>query len=197
MTILSSLKNKMPVLDKGFVTLLSSTFDSADFVEVQNQFFSGKISTRLTDINHICFLVKCPLFVQLALSDLGLRSFSQKQNTIEFYEPNVSEISASSVNISIEIEKHMKSTADAVIMNAKNYQLDGADVFVSQVNSPLSVYNVLMVTGSMTQFLTFCNKKELPRPIESYRKTIQDIIKGNWNSSWELLDEDKRERSKH
>lgn len=187
--ISSSLKNKIPVLDKGFVCLLSSTLGSQELEEVKSQFFSGRIDRKLTDLNHVMLLARCPLFVQLSLSDSGLRCVQQKQGSLEYYLPTVGDIGAPSLETSIQIVSHMDETAAALVNNFHTYKMDGCNTYIAQLNSPVSVYTTILISGSLTEFIEYCNKQNLPLPLEAFRKAVQDIISANWNSTWELLSE--------
>lgn len=196
MTLANSLSNKIPVLDKGFVTLLSSSMDSKLFAEVSSQFMNGEsVDSRILDANTVHMLVKCPLFVQLSFGDVGLTCFSQRQSYIEIYSPTVNEIGAKTLKDSEDIAEHMKQTSDALIVNSQTYKMDGCDTFISQINSPISVYNVLLVTGTLSQYVKYCSKKNLPRSIEAYRAAIKDILLANWNSLWSVVG-DKDEETK-
>ena len=194
MTLVNSLSNKIPVLDKGFVTLLSSSMDSKLFEEVSSQFMNGQsVDPRILDINTAHMLIKCPLFVQLSFSDIGLSCISQRQSSIEVYHPNVNEIGAKTLKDSEEIADHMKQTSDAIIMNSGTYKMDGCDTFISQINSPISVYNILLVTGTLSQYVKYCSKNNLPQPIEAYRAAIKDILLANWNSLWSVVGDKNQE----
>jgi hypothetical protein len=195
-SLTSSLQNKIPILDKGYATVVAVSLDSQDFEEVKKQFFNNQLDTRLTDLCQVHLLIKCPLFVQLSFQDVGFKCVAQRQSNIESYIPKVNEIGAKTLRDSEDIHKHMDETSAALLMNIKHYQMEGCDMFAAQINSPISIYSTLMVSCTLTQLIAYCNKKNLPAPIEAYRSTIQQIIEANWNSVWELLDDKKEENKK-
>jgi hypothetical protein len=65
--------------------------------------------------------------------------------------------------------------------------MDGCDLFIAQVNYPLSVYNTIIVSGSLSQWLDYINREGLPTPIEQYRRAIEAAILAEWDMTWELV----------
>jgi hypothetical protein len=169
--------NEIPVLDKGYVALYSCAPNFAQLNMWSKTFMRGVKDKKFADMTHVMLQVKCPLFVQLSFPECGLSYLSQRGLSMtEAYVPNVSEVNAMSLEASEAIQADIKQTTDALLLNPKAYQSEHCDLFVSQVISPVSVYNVIMVSGSLTQWKNYISQVGLPAPIEAYRKAIAETL---------------------
>lgn len=174
------LLNKLPCLDKGFVGLISSTNDSNRLRDVL-PYLSIKNSMSELDLSYMTLLIKCPLFVQLHLSQFNLLIFNTTmQLELETYIPNEAEVNASDLETSRLISDDIKRTADALQINPSAYKADGCDNFISQVLTPINTYTTIVVHGSRKNWQNFINQNILPKPIEAYRNTIQQIYNAEW-----------------
>jgi len=178
--------NQIPVLDKGYVQLYSSSIPRDSFKSLHLELFrkapAKDLDVRLLDITTIHIAIKCPLFVQLSLSEWGLIAIANRSSTDEdAYIPTVAEVNAIDLEASEAIQKDIEHTTAALLLNPKAYQMEKCDIFVSQVISPVSVYNTLMVTGSLSQWMKWLSQVGLPRPIEQYRIAIEGIIHGEYD----------------
>ena len=90
------------------------------------------------------------------------------------------------------IAQDINHTTQALLINPKAYQMDGCDIFISQVMSPISIYNTLLVSGSLAQWIDFANKEGLATPIEQYRKTIEEVLLGEYDFLWDQFNGKKK-----
>ena len=175
--------SKTPVLDKGWVALYSASLMRDDFAQVLRSNFRGTIDNRITDMAQVILSIRCPLFVQLTFSEYGLSSSSEKiGGATEAYIPDVSAINAQDLETSQAIQQDIEATTEALLINPQAYQHDNCDLFIAQVISPISIYNTLMVYGSLTSWTRYIEQKSLPRPIEAYRAAIESCLNSEWSS---------------
>lgn len=187
--------NKIPVLDKGHVALLSTSLPRKSFLKIQNKFFRGSLDDRMLDMVQLHVEVKCPLFVQLTLTESNLQAIPLQVKTIEAYVPTVDEVGARDLETSKLIQQDIEQTTKALLLNPKAYQMDGCDIFVSQTIAPVSTYNTILVTGSIRDFVKFANRKNMPVVIDQYRAAVADIILAEWDFLWEFIDGKKEKGS--
>lgn len=174
--------NEIPVLDKGYVAVHSCSPSGNELQALSLDFFRKQHSSGLDRIVHINLQIKCPLFVQLSFSALGFICIAKRHGDgdIEAFIPTIAEVNAQSLGASREIQEDIERTTHALLINPKAYQADHCDSFISQVISPVSVYNTLIISGSLEQWNAYINQVGLPAPIESYRKAIQNAIQAEY-----------------
>ena len=188
--------NKIPVLDKGYVAFVSSSLDRSAFLDIKGRYFRGKVDGRLLNACNLHLEIKCPLFVQLSISD-SLLVTAMPSSRAEAYIPTVNEVAAASLESSELIANDIEQTTEALLLNPKAYKMDGCDEFVSQILCPISVYNTVFVSGSLAQWIEYANRVNLPGPIESYRKVIEEVVLGEYDFLWDLIGEkDKKDKHK-
>jgi hypothetical protein len=183
--------NKIPALDKGYVALVSASVDRETFLSVRTQYFRGKTDRRMLELPHLHMEIKCPLFVQLALSQ-GLNCVPKPQGTPEAYLPSVNDVAAKDLETSEMIAQDIHHTTHALLINPKAYQMDGCDIFISQVMSPISIYNTILVSGTLAQWIEFANREGLAQPIEQYRKNIEEVLLGEYDFLWDQFNGKKK-----
>ena len=179
------LLSKIPVLDKGYVALISSCNANEALTNIKDEFFGGELLNKadteiITSMANMTLAIKCPLFVQLNLAKFGLTILTAKQEAVEAYVPNETEIKGKDLQTNRVIAENMRRTTEALLINPLAYQKDGCDKFVSQIMSPVSVYNTLIVHGTLKQWMSFCEQEKLPNPIEAYRSTVTDMVTAVW-----------------
>lgn len=179
------LLSKILCLDKGYVALISSSNTSKVMVDLKDEFF--KVDTLSPDdtlgmgeIANMTVAIKCPLFVQLNLTKFGFRILTGKTEVVEAYVPNETEVKSPDLQINRDIAAVMKQSTEALLLNPLAMQKDGADKFISQVMTPISVYNTLIVHGTLNQWMAYGKQVNLPAPIEAYRDAISDILVAEW-----------------
>lgn len=175
------LLNKIPVLDKGYVALLDSTNTTSKLREYGQEFYGGEYPTSLEELGSMTVAIKCPLFVQLALSKFELKIVDANNGgAVEAFIPNAGEIRGSDVPTSEAISDDISRTTDALLINPKAYQSDGCDTFISQVVTPINIYSTLIVSGKYSEWCKFAYQRGFPRPIASYATIVGQIIEAEW-----------------
>ncbi len=180
------LLNKLNIGDKGFVALLEVSGSGRMLQDIQDEYFKTKYSLRLLELSTATLVIKCPLFVQLNLSQSGLNIISTPTQEVEAYIPDLSEIAGNSIEDRQEMESYIKITTEALLLNQKGLPMDGADTFTAQLLTPISVYSEIIVTGNIRQWIQLLNQKNLPLQVERYRSTVESILLNEWKNLTEL-----------
>lgn len=183
---INMLLNKLNIGDKGFVALLEVSGSGRMLQDIQDEYFKTKYSLRLLELSTATLVVKCPLFVQLNLSQSGLNIISTPTQEVEAYIPDLSEIAGNSIEDRQEMESYIKITTEALLLNQKGLPMDGADTFTAQLLTPISVYSEIIVTGNIRQWIQLLNQKNLPLQVERYRSTVESILLNEWKNLTEL-----------
>lgn len=175
------LLNRIPVLDKGYVALLDSCMATSKLREIGAEVYGGEYPVIIEELGSMTILIKCPLFVQLALSKFNFRIIdANNSTTLEAYTPNAGEIGAPERLDAEAIADDISRTTDALLINPKAYQADGCDRFVSQLTTPISTYTQLIVSGSYSEWCKFSYQQKLPGAIAAYTRSIAQIIEAEW-----------------
>jgi hypothetical protein len=178
------LLNKIPVLDKGFVALIDSCNTTSILREVGKEFYGGEYPVVLEKLGSMTLVIKCPLFVQLSLSKFNLKVIdangSSGSSNIEAFIPNAGDVKAKERLDSEAIADDISRTTDALLINPKAYQSDGADPFISQVITPINVYTTLIIYGPYDEWVKFAYQTIFPAPIKAYANAIRQIIEVEW-----------------
>jgi len=172
--------SKTPVLDKGFISLFSSSLSNDELNELIIAFNLRQQEEYLC-LPHIHMTIKCPLFVQLWLSKYQLHIVSTKRQNKEAYFPSEVEVAAKNLEFSKAIAADIKATTEALLINPKAYAFEGCDTHIAQIITPINVYNELMVSGSLDKWCSILKAQTLPKPIEEYQTAIRNILEAEWN----------------
>jgi len=173
--------NKLPVLDDGYVTLLSSTIPNKKYKDVLDNFFQA---TPTESLRQACFLVmaiRCPIFVQLIFAQHGLTLISTRDNKLTTYRPNAGEIGGSDHANNKMIAEDIAATSEALTVNPNAYQADGCDKFISQIILPISTYSTFIVSGTLDKWQKFYTNQNVPAPIKSYAMVIEQVVRAEYN----------------
>ena len=180
------LLNKLNVSEKGFVALLETTGNGRMLQDIQDEYFKTKYSLRLLELSTATLVLKCPLFVQLNLSQCGLLVISTPAKEVEAYIPDLSEITGNTLEDREDMADYIKVTTEALLLNQRGLPMDGADNFTAQLLTPISVYSELIVKGSLRQWIQFLSQKNLPQQVEVYRLQVEYILISQWKNLKEL-----------
>lgn len=176
-----SLLNKIPVLDKGYVGIVDSSINGITMKQIQDDNFKGKINRELFNQATLTLQIRCPLFVLRYLQQRKVEITHIPEKEIECYVPDVSELHTGDSNTDKEIHEHMKSTTEALILTSKAFQEDGLDKHMSQNLMPISVYNTVIASASLMDWIkVVCNKRKLPYPIQTYTDVIYETMEAEW-----------------
>lgn len=176
------LLSRIPVLDKGYVALIDSCNTTSKLRDMGAEFFGGEYPTSLESLGSMTVAIKCPLFFQLFLSKFELKVINASGvGATEAYLPRGDETGAPDRLDADAIADDIARTTEALIINPKSYQADGADRFMSQITTPLSVYTTLIVSGS---YKTWCDvayqQSTIPKPIQAYTIALQQVLTVEW-----------------
>lgn len=176
------LLNKINVLDKGFVALIDSSGNAKLLQDLQDTYFKTKINMRLLDVASATLIIKCPLFVQLNISQYGFDLIHLPSDQVEAYIPDVAGVSADTLADSQRICNYIAATTEALLLNHKGFSMDGADPFISQLLTPISVYNEILVSGNIKKWIMYLNQTNLPKQMEQYREAIKSVLLAEWKN---------------
>jgi hypothetical protein len=179
------LLSKLPALDKGYVALIDSCNTATKLREIDKEFFDSKTPGVLLDLGHMTIVMKCPLFVQLNLSKFSFKVINTYGSNTQVHEqctytPNPGEIGAREATICNGISADIAKTAAALLINPSAYQADGADHFISHINTPISIYTTILVHGSYDEWCKWCDQKRAPAPIAAYIDLVKQIKSAEW-----------------
>lgn len=178
------LLNKIPILDKGYVALIDSCNTTQKLRDMGSHFYGGEYPVDLENHGYLTLAIKCPLFVQIHLSKFNLRITDANSNNglshPEAYLPNAGEIGCPQRLDNEAISDDIARTTDALLVNPKAYQSDGANRFISQIISPINIYTTLIVSGSYKDWVEYIQPYMCPQPIKAYREAIENIIAVEW-----------------
>ena len=178
--------NKVNVLDKGFVALLEASCTGKQLQDLQDTYFKTKVNLKLLSLCSATLIIKCPLFVQLNLAQFGFNLISTPSDKVEAFIPNVSDIDGNTLEDRQEIEKYIRVTTEALLLNSKGMEMDGGDSFTAQLLTPISIYNELIVNGSLREWVNFLNQKNLPDSMGNYQKAVSAILSVEWRNLEDL-----------
>lgn len=174
--------NKIPCLDKGYVSLISSMNSSDKLKKIALELMRTSDISNLLELSHLTLVIKCPLFIQLNISKHNLRIINVPtfESEVEAYVPNIGEIGSRDRETNGLIADDIKRTTDALLINPKAYQADGCDRFISQLLTPINVYTTIIVCGQYKDFDKFCSQGNVPSPIKSYISAVRSILDMEW-----------------
>lgn len=176
------LLNKVNVLDKGFVSLVSASGNGRLLQDIQDEYFKTKVNPNLLKIASATFIIKCPIFVQLNLHKYNLDVIITPCSDVEAYIPTVDLIDGDSLEDREGMQKYIQQTTEALLLNQQAMPLDGGSDFTSQLLIPISVYNKIIVHGNLKQWLDFVKQKNLPKEMELYRANIESLLEVEWRN---------------
>jgi hypothetical protein len=185
------LLNETPVLDKGFVAPLEFSGSGKLIQHVQDAFFKTKTNMDLLKICSATLVIKCPLFVQLNLSKYGFDIISTPSEVIEAYIPDVSMIEAESLEDKERISEYMEATTEALLLNQKGLPMDGVSPFTAQLMTPITVYNRVIVHGSLSQWILFIKQGKTPKEISLYREAVFNCLSAQWKNLKVIMENTK------
>lgn len=182
------LLNKVKVLDKGFVAPLSVNITGKELQDIQDTYFRTKINMKLLSLCSATIVIKCPLFVQLNLSQYGLDIISTPSDDVEAFIPDLTMIKGDSLEDRQRMQEYISATTEALILNQRGMPMDGADELTSQMLTPINTYNEIIVHGNLRNWVDFLNQKKLPDAMEKYRSTVFEVLKADWGNLHKLME---------
>lgn len=181
------LLNKIPVLDQGYVALISSAMSHKVYSDTVDEFFGAVDNVSLHRLSFATLVFKAPLFVQMHLGQHGVkivhaRPANQSSDSLGAYLPNHGEIAGPDLESNRAIADDIERTTAALLINPASYRADGADRFISQIILPISTYTTFLVGATLEDWQKFYRMKSVPTPIRSYADAVEQIIKAEWKN---------------
>ena len=103
------------------------------------------------------------------------------EKEVECYIPDISEINTGDHSVDKDIAEHMKQTIETILLTTKAFEKDKLDRFMSNTIIPVSVYNTVIVTASLTEWIKLIDgKRKLPYAIKAYTDVIKDAVEAEW-----------------
>lgn len=177
------LVNKIPCLDKGWVATYDTSCNSVKLNELAVEYFKKLDGSFLKENSSLAVIMKCPLFIQLNLSQFNLRITNLPNigsDELDYYSPNVGEIGSKDLSSCQAIADDMRRTSDALLMNHKAYQADGCHRFMSQILTPINTYTTILVNGMYNDWRKFASQNGAPAPIAAYMLAVDQLLKAEW-----------------
>jgi hypothetical protein len=174
------LLNKINVLDKGYVALMSTSNDGDLLHKISVELLKKNLDQNLYALSSMTLVIKCPLFVQLNLMKFNFNVVDLPVDSLEAFTPDITDVGGQNLEVAHDIADDLKRTQDALLINPAAYQKDGCDRFISQVNSPVSVYNEIIISGPLANWLKFARQNNLPKPVKAYADAVKGIIINEW-----------------
>ena len=196
------MKNKIPILDKGYIAFIDSTLSGEVLTPLEIERYNGKINESLLDIASLTIEIRCPVFIQLFLQSYQLRILTTNNTTVEYYLPDVGDIGAPDLQVCTDVVAHIAQTIEALTLTAAGFKQDGVDNFISQLLTPISVYNTIIVSGSLNEWIKVAfTARRAPHMIAAYIDVIQSILRAEWPELQTYIDarrsRDKQGRQKN
>ncbi len=120
--------------------------------------------------------------MQLLFQKYNFDVIGTPSDDLEYYVPDESEIASDSLAGILKIKNHLEMATESLNIMPAGLKLDGLDHFTSQILTPISVYNELIVHGNLIQWAKFCQQQKLPKQVESYRQAIEDELTAEWKT---------------
>jgi len=166
---------KNSVDGNGYVAFMNSSLSCDELKEVQRSFYRGEYNSKLLRLSTIHLEIKCPIYVRLAFGEHDLSTLTQQTNRLEAFIPSIDMINSGNTTTDAEIQESIQQNTEALLISPKGYRMDGCDTFIANTILPISVYNTTIVTGSLFDWLEFCDK-QAPSNIKPYLETIHKVL---------------------
>lgn len=150
--------------------------------------FGRKPTISLSQHVYLTLAIKCPLFVQLFLAEQNFKITAKRPpDELEAYLPTEVEIGSPDLTTNKDVSAYFEQTTEALLLNQKAFKMDQCDSFVTQILTPISSYNTLIVSGSLNEWIKLVGMTSLPAPIEAYRSAIHSLMSGEWPNINDLI----------
>lgn len=167
--------NRHPVLSKGHVGILSA-YPLKELITS-----TGKNVGDLTRVARVTLEVRSPIFIKDAFHSCGLSTIgcrADQEDSVEFYVPDLATIKGNDLESARRIRAVIEQNCEALATSTKGFLMDGCDPHISQVVSPIAMYNRYVVDGTLSSWISFLNKddcRDVP-VVSDYRSKIEDIL---------------------
>ena len=168
--------NKLPVLDKGYVAMISCSPSYQDHLCMMSSFFRNRLTHNLIDVTFVHLEVKCPYFILIPMISSGIKVVSSVNQITDAFCPTIEHISSGSHANDKDISESMRFTIESLMINQKAYVHDGCNSLVASVTTPVAAYWEGVMYASMTEWAKFIFAKGLHPIVKQYQSAISDMI---------------------
>jgi len=175
-----------PVLDKGYVKLLSASPSGQQISIIRNQVFRGLVKESLTDLPRVVLKIRCPYVVLHHLQSTKIRIINDLSVNKEFvYEPQITDIRSGKHETDVELAEYMSSTLNALVVNQVTLKQDGCNAFIAQLTTPIAAYWEGIAYGDLSDWIRIIVAPHTPPMVKAY----QDAFKLTISTEFLELDE--------
>jgi hypothetical protein len=168
--------NRLPVLDHGYVSLMSCSPSYSDHLEIRSSMFRNRLTSQAIDMIYVHLQVKCPYFILIPMVSSGIRCTSSVSQASDAFCPTVDMIASGSTANDRDISESMKMTVESLMLNQKSYVHDGCNAFVASVTTPVSAYWEGVMYASMGEWSRFMFAKDLHPIVKQYQRAVHDAV---------------------
>lgn len=181
----------IPVLDHGWIKLMSCSPSGRELQEIRVQYYRGSIQSSMLSMTQIAIEINTPIFVRIAMGRIPFVSkpFNRYE---EFYNPTIADIGSGNLETNKEIQESIQMTMDALITNQDTYTSDGCNNFVAMMTAPTSSYVSGIAYASMGEWMDFVCLAHTPPQVKAY----QDSIRKTLMAEFPMWEEFEKRRSK-
>lgn len=168
--------NKLPVLDKGYVAMMSCSPSYQEHVRMMSSFFRNRLTQNLIDVTYVHLEVKCPYFILIPMISSNIKVISSVNQATDAFVPTVEHISSGSLDNDRDISESMSITIDSLMLNQKAYVHDGCNALVASLTTPVAAYWDGVMYASMSEWARFMFAKGLHPIVKQYQTAIYNAI---------------------
>ena len=168
--------NKLPVLDHGYVSLISCSPSYSDHTDIRSSLFRNRLTAQSIDMVYVHLEVKCPYFILIPMVSSGIRCASSVSQASDAFCPTLDMVASGSTANDRDISESMKMTVESLMLNQKSYVHDGCNAFVASITTPVAAYWEGVMYASMTEWSRFMFAKDLHPIVKQYQKTIYETV---------------------
>lgn len=185
----TTLLNKFPVLEHGYVRLQTVSPDAVNLAEIRKRAYKGTLQAAHLELPYVHMEICCPYAVLLTLASSGLTLVPyQDMNKDMAHIPGLDDIKSGSIDIDWQISESLKLTIESTMLNQHAYAEDGCDRSVATLTTPLAAYWEGVVHGKLLSFLRFTESKHQPKIIRVYQERMRDSISSEYKNLQEMIE---------
>jgi hypothetical protein len=168
--------SKIPVLDGGYVRLISCSPPFEEYRKILASHFRNNLTWSILDISSITLEIKCPYFILIPLVSSGMKAVAYPRQPDEAFTPSIDYIKSGSLENDKDISESMKMTIDSLMLNKRAYMHDGCDPFISSITTPVSCFWEGIIYAKTVDWVRFISSKNLHTVVNLYQKSIENAI---------------------
>ncbi len=174
--------NKIPILDHGYIEVISYHNDNASLASINSDpHFVGISREDMPRIGSLTLKVRLPFFMKSYLC----RSVSNTidvPDRIEFYVPSIDQLVVGSVQERADKIEIIKGNIRELTQTFKDILPHNHEPLLAACLLPSNVYATVIANGSVPEWLNFCNTANTISylPYSAYSTKIKELIDSMW-----------------